>query len=105
MVINALTRLRYCTTDGVMDFKTKEGLGNAPAGFMPWFDVPGRRTENVTVVCGHWSTLGLVMRPNLMALDTGCVWGGKLTAARLAPDPAARTVIQVECPQYCDPLA
>jgi bis(5'-nucleosyl)-tetraphosphatase (symmetrical) len=105
VIINALTRLRYCTVDGVMDFKTKEGLGNAPAGFMPWFDVPGRRTENVTVVCGHWSTLGLVMRPNLMALDTGCVWGGKLTAARLAADPAARTLIQVECPQYCDPLA
>jgi len=105
VVINALTRLRYCTVDGVMDFKTKEGLGKAPDGFMPWFDVPGRRTEDVTVVCGHWSTLGLVMRPNLMALDTGCVWGGKLTAARLAQVPAERTVVQVDCPQYCDPLA
>ncbi|KAI3598625.1 Bis(5'-nucleosyl)-tetraphosphatase, symmetrical [Cupriavidus necator H850] len=105
VVINALTRLRYCTVDGVMDFKTKEGLGKAPDGFMPWFDVPGRRTGDVTVVCGHWSTLGLVMRPNLMALDTGCVWGGKLTAARLAQDPAERTVVQVDCPQYCDPLA
>lgn len=105
VVVNALTRLRYCTIDGVMDFKTKEGPGKAPDGFMPWFDVPGRRTEDVTVVCGHWSTLGLVMRPNLMALDTGCVWGGKLTAARLAQDPAERTVIQVDCPQYCDPLA
>lgn len=105
VVVNALTRLRYCTVDGVMDFKTKEGPGKARDGFMPWFDVPGRRTADVTVVCGHWSTLGLVMRPNLMALDTGCVWGGKLTAARLAPDPAQRTVIQVDCPQYCDPLA
>ncbi|MCY1485151.1 Bis(5'-nucleosyl)-tetraphosphatase, symmetrical [compost metagenome] len=105
VVINALTRLRYCTVDGVMDFKTKEGLGKAPEGFMPWFDVPGRRTGDVTVVCGHWSTLGLVMRPDLMALDTGCVWGGKLTAARLAQDPAERTVVQVDCPQYCDPLA
>ncbi|WP_439670941.1 symmetrical bis(5'-nucleosyl)-tetraphosphatase [Cupriavidus necator] len=105
VVVNALTRLRYCTVDGVMDFKTKEGLGKAPDGFMPWFDVPGRHTEDVTVVCGHWSTLGLVMRPNLMALDTGCVWGGKLTAARMAQDPAERTVVQVECPQYCDPLA
>ncbi|WP_116379081.1 symmetrical bis(5'-nucleosyl)-tetraphosphatase [Cupriavidus taiwanensis] len=105
VVVNALTRLRYCTIDGVMDFKAKDGPGKAPEGFMPWFDVPGRRTEAVTVVCGHWSTLGLVMRPNLMALDTGCVWGGKLTAARLAHDPAERTVIQVDCPQYCDPLA
>ncbi|WP_416049434.1 symmetrical bis(5'-nucleosyl)-tetraphosphatase [Cupriavidus basilensis] len=105
VVINALTRLRFCNADGVMDLKTKEGPGSTPAGFMPWFDVPGRRTEDTTVVCGHWSTLGLVMRPNLMALDTGCVWGGKLTAARLAADLADRTLIQVECPQYCDPLA
>ncbi|GJG93469.1 symmetrical bis(5'-nucleosyl)-tetraphosphatase [Cupriavidus pauculus] len=106
VVVNALTRLRFCSADGVMDLKTKEGLGKAPAGVMPWFDVPGRRTAgNTTVVCGHWSTLGLVLRPDLMALDTGCVWGGKLTAARLARDPDARAVIQVDCPQYSDPLA
>lgn len=105
VVVNALTRLRFCSVDGVMDLKTKEGLGKAPAGVMPWFDVPGRRTADVTIVCGHWSTLGLVMRPNLMALDTGCVWGGKLTAARLARDPNARTIIQIDCPQYSDPRA
>ncbi|QQE07347.1 symmetrical bis(5'-nucleosyl)-tetraphosphatase [Cupriavidus sp. ISTL7] len=104
VVINALTRLRFCTADGGMDFKTKEGLGKAPDGFLPWFDVPTRRTSDTTIVCGHWSTLGLVMRPDLMALDTGCVWGGRLTAARLAPEPADRAVIQVDCPQYCDPL-
>ncbi|UZN50259.1 symmetrical bis(5'-nucleosyl)-tetraphosphatase [Cupriavidus cauae] len=104
VVINALTRLRFCTVDGVMDLKTKEGLGKAPDGLLPWFDVPTRRTRDTTIVCGHWSTLGLVMRPDLMALDTGCVWGGRLTAARLAPDPADREVIQVDCPQYCDPL-
>jgi bis(5'-nucleosyl)-tetraphosphatase (symmetrical) len=105
VVINALTRLRFCTRDGVIDFKTKEGLSGAPAGLLPWFDVPGRRTEDVTVVCGHWSTLGLVMRPNLMALDTGCVWGGQLTAALLAAEPSERRVIQVSCPQYCNPVA
>lgn len=105
VIVNALTRLRYCSADGVMDLKTKEGLGSAPAGFMPWFDVPGRRTADVTMVCGHWSTLGLVMRPDLMALDTGCIWGGQLTAARLAADPAQRTLIQIDCPQYRDPLA
>lgn len=104
VVVNALTRLRFCTVDGVMDLKTKEGLGKAPDGFLPWFDVPTRRTRDTTIVCGHWSTLGLMMRPDLMALDTGCVWGGRLTAARLAPDPADREVIQVDCPQYCDPL-
>lgn len=104
VVINALTRLRFCTVDGVMDFKTKEGLGKAPDGFLPWFDVPTRRTRNRTIVCGHWSTLGLVMRTDLIALDTGCVWGGRLTAARLAADPSDREVLQVECGQYCDPL-
>lgn len=105
VIVNALTRLRYCSAEGNMDLKTKEGLDSAPAGLMPWFDVPGRRTESVTMVCGHWSTLGLVMRPNLIALDTGCVWGGSLTAVQLAADPEARTVVQVDCPQYQDPLA
>jgi len=105
VIVNALTRLRYCSAKGAMDLKTKEGLDGTPAGVMPWFDVPGRRTDDVTVVCGHWSTLGLVMRPDLMALDTGCVWGGKLTAAKLAHNPQERTVIQVDCPQYSDPLA
>lgn len=102
VVINALTRLRFCTAEGVMDFKTKEGLGKAPEGFMPWFDAPDRHTADATVVCGHWSTLGLLMRPDVIALDTGCVWGGKLTAARLSPDPAERAVIQVECGGNCD---
>ena len=105
VIVNALTRLRYCSAEGVMDLQTKEGPGNAPPGLMPWFDVPGRRTADVTMVVGHWSTLGLVMRPNLMALDTGCVWGGHLTAARLASDPADREVVQIDCPQYQDPLA
>ncbi len=105
VVVNALTRLRFCSADGVMDLKTKDGIGKVPAGVMPWFDVPGRRTADITMVCGHWSTLGLVVRSDLLALDTGCVWGGKLTAARLARDPDARTVIQVDCPQYSDPLA
>lgn len=104
VVINALTRLRFCTAEGVMDLKTKEGLGGAPDGFMPWFEVPGRRTSDVTVVAGHWSTLGLLTRPNLMLLDTGCVWGGHLTAARLAAEPVERTLIQVKCPQYRNPL-
>lgn len=105
VIVNALTRLRFCSADGVMDLKTKEGLCSAPEGLMPWFDVPGRRTADVTMVCGHWSTLGLIMRPNLMALDTGCVWGGQLTAAKLAAEPAQRELVQIDCPQYRDPLA
>lgn len=93
-IVNALTRLRFCSADGVMNFKIKENASAAPPGFMPWFDVPGRKTENVTIVFGHWSTLGLMIRTNLMSLDTGCVWGGKLTALRLSD----RALFQVECP-------
>lgn len=100
-VVNALTRLRFCATDGTMEFGTKEGAGGAPAGYMPWFDVPGRRTAGTPVAFGHWSTLGLVNRSDLLALDTGCVWGGQLTAARV--DGATRELIQVSCPQAQKP--
>ncbi len=98
-IVNGLTRLRYCTADGEMDFMTKESPGNPPPGYIPWFSVPGRRTADVTVVFGHWSTLGLSVQPNVIGLDTGCVWGGKLTALRLAD----RGVLQVSCPQYQQP--
>jgi bis(5'-nucleosyl)-tetraphosphatase (symmetrical) len=98
-IVNALTRIRFCSADGTMDFQAKEGLADAPPGYQPWFDIPGRRSADTTVVCGHWSTLGLVLRPDLIALDTGCVWGGKLTAVCLED----RNVIQVDCPQYRQP--
>jgi bis(5'-nucleosyl)-tetraphosphatase (symmetrical) len=97
VIVNALTRLRFCSADGEMEFATKEGAGAAPAGTMPWFDVPGRQTANVTVAFGHWSTLGLVQRPNLIALDTGCVWGGCLSAMRV--DGGRRELLQVHCVQ------
>ena len=79
-VVNALTRLRFCTAQGQMEFKTKEGAGHAPAGYMPWFDGPGRKTADQVVAFGHWSTLGSLNRPDVWGLDTGCVWGGCLTA-------------------------
>ena len=99
--VNALTRLRFCTAEGEMDFKTKDGAGAAPEGFMPWFDVPGRRTEGTPIAFGHWSTLGLLDRPQLLGLDTGCVWGGQLTAARV--DGTRREIIQVACDQALKP--
>jgi bis(5'-nucleosyl)-tetraphosphatase (symmetrical) len=99
VIVNALTRLRFCSVEGEMEFATKEGLGAAPEGYLPWFDVPGRRTENLTVVFGHWSTLGFIERSNLLGLDTGCVWGGQLTAVRLAD----RARYQVACPQAAMP--
>ena len=84
-----------------MEFESKEGPGQAPAGFMPWFDVPGRRTAQDTVVFGHWSTLGPLARRDVVAMDTGCVWGGCLSALRLDPQQATGplnwTLHQVHC--------
>lgn len=84
VVVNALTRLRFCSADGVMEFETKEGAGTAPAGYMPWFDVPGRRTQDCTLAFGHWSTLGWLGRSDVYSLDRGCVWGGCLTALEIS---------------------
>ena len=105
MIVNALTRLRFCNAQNRMEFATKEGAGAAPQGYLPWFDVPGRQTEKVTVAFGHWSTLGALQRTNLLALDTGCVWGGCLSALRFsvrgtglaARKPLTGALIQVAC--------
>ena len=83
IIVNVFTRLRYCTPDGEMDFHQKGAPGTQPAPLLPWFDVPGRQTTDATVIFGHWSTLGLIARRNLIALDTGCLWGGRLTTIRL----------------------
>ena len=98
VIVNALTRLRFCSADGTMEFITKEGASAAPQGFMPWFEVPGRRTADAVVAFGHWSTLGWLDRPDVLALDTGCVWGGCLTALRLSPD-GQHERLQVRCAQ------
>lgn len=100
VIVNALTRLRFCTPDGRMDFVTTSyAPGSAPPGYLPWFEVPGRRTAADVVAFGHWSTLGWLGRPDLISLDTGCVWGGALSAARLGDDVRERELIQVRCPQ------
>ena len=103
VIVNALTRLRFCTADGVMEFKTKDSAGAAPEGFMPWFDVPGRRSADERIAFGHWSTLGTVDRPGLLALDTGCVWGGCLTAARLGDGGSSVERMAVRCEQAAKP--
>lgn len=100
-IVNALTRIRFCTPEGKMQLVHAKGIETPLPGYMAWFDVPARKTEDTTVVFGHWSTLGLMIRPNLLALDTGCLWGGKLSAARLED----HRVFQVACPQYQKPGA
>lgn len=103
VIVNALTRLRFCTPEGEMEFSSTEGANAAPTGYMPWFEVPARRTAKATVAFGHWSTLGHIDRPNVLALDTGCVWGGCLSALRISASPLGqaleRELIQVKCPQ------
>lgn len=98
-IVNALTRLRFCSADGVMEFDSKEGAGTSPAGYMPWFDVPGRQTAGTTVAFGHWSTLGWLGRSDALSLDTGCVWGGALSALKIGTSPATNERIQVRCEQ------
>jgi bis(5'-nucleosyl)-tetraphosphatase (symmetrical) len=98
VIVNALTRLRFCTPEGVMDLKSSGGPADAPPGYLPWFDVPGRRTADTTIAFGHWSTLGLLQRRDIISLDTGCVWGGCLSALRLVA-PRAYELIQVKCEQ------
>lgn len=99
VIVNAMTRMRFCTPDGAMDFSVKGEVEKALPGYLPWFDVPGRRTRGVPIVCGHWSALGLRVTPDLLALDTGCVWGGRLTAVRLED----RRVYQTACAPARDP--
>ena len=103
VIVNALTRLRFCSVDGVMEFETKSSAAAAPKGFIPWFDVPARRTAGTPIAFGHWSTLrGAAQRQGVWALDTGCVWGGCLTAARIIANGEAE-LIRVSCPQRQKP--
>ena len=97
LTCTALTRMRFCNTEGEMDFTSSGGLDSAPPGYMPWFDVPARKSVDTTVVFGHWAALGLMVRDNVIGLDSGCVWGNQLSAIRLTGDPAGRVVTQVDC--------
>lgn len=83
VIVNAMTRLRLCTPEGVMEFTHKTGLRDIPAGYVPWFDVTERASRDTPVLFGHWAALGLTLRPDILGLDSGCVWGRRLTAVRL----------------------
>lgn len=98
-IVNAFTRLRFCSEQGVMDFDSAESADQAPQGLMPWFEVPGRATADTPMAFGHWSTLGHINRANLLAMDTGCVWGGCLSMMRIGEHLGERELIQLQCPQ------
>jgi bis(5'-nucleosyl)-tetraphosphatase (symmetrical) len=93
VIINAFTRLRICTDDGEMEFKFKGETQDIPRGYRPWFDIPKRASADATIIFGHWSALGLLHQEKIIALDTGCLWGGALTAIRLED----RKIFQVMC--------
>lgn len=93
VVVNAMTRMRVCTVDGQMEFGFKGRPEDALPGWLPWFAVPGRASLDRTVICGHWSALGLRLEKRLFALDSGCLWGGALSAVRLED----RRLYQVSC--------
>ncbi|MDD2833049.1 MAG: symmetrical bis(5'-nucleosyl)-tetraphosphatase [Methylotenera sp.] len=101
LITNAATRLRVCTPEGEMEFKFKGELQDIPQGYVPWFDVPSRATKDVAVIFGHWSALGLQQRINLYALDTGCLWGGKMSAMNID----TKTIVQVEAHKLDEPVS
>ena len=101
VIVNAMTRLRFCSPAGIMNLLSKGPPHKAPQDFLPWFEIPGRVSVSHTLICGHWSALGLKLGANLLALDTGCVWGGSLTAVRLED----RQVFQRPCMRRVEPYA
>jgi len=90
-MVNCFTRLRYCDEAGRINLKLKDSPAQVRPPWMPWFKVPGRASGDLRIVCGHWSTLGYYDRDNVLAIDTGCVWGGSLCALRL--DEPGRPVL------------
>ena len=111
-ITNCFTRLRYLDAAGHPCFKAKGPPGSQPPGYLPWFQVPGRRSASHPLIFGHWSTLGLYQGNNVIGLDTGCLWGGALTAIRLSDanhvgkdDNMVGEVFQLHCSPKLAPAA
>lgn len=94
-IINVFTRMRYCSPRGRIAFEAKGAPGTQTPGLYPWFAVPGQAQRDLRIVCGHWSTLGLMIGGGVHAIDTGCVWGGPLTALELVPPGQPPRIVQV----------
>jgi bis(5'-nucleosyl)-tetraphosphatase (symmetrical) len=95
VIVNAMSRMRLVTPGGRMEFSHKTGLDGLPAGFVPWYDAPGRASRSSRILFGHWAALGLLAREDVVCLDTGCVWGRALSALRLED----RQLFQLDCPE------
>lgn len=94
LITNTFTRIRYCTSQGALHMKEKRAPFETDQSIIPWFEFKSRKSDSSTIVFGHWSTLGLRVNQNSIALDTGCVWGGALTAVKLDDN---NQVFQVPC--------
>ena len=99
-IVNCFTRMRYCDADGRLDFIHSGPPGSQPKGLVPWFDAPKRKNTDMRIIFGHWSSLGYYEGPNCYAIDTGCLWGGQLTALRLG-EPVQR--FSIDCPEAKKP--
>ena len=94
-IVNCFSRLRFCKLNGKLDFKQKGPPGTQKKGYIPWFQVPGRRSADTRIIFGHWSTLGLYRANNVYGIDTGCLWGGTLTALRI--DAGSDRITSLSC--------
>lgn len=95
-IINCFTRMRYCDVNGRLDFVHSGPIGSQPKSLMPWFDVPKRKSADMRIIFGHWSALGYYEGPNCYAIDTGCLWGGQLTALKLGEQVQR---FSIDCPE------
>lgn len=100
-ICNCFTRMRFCHADGTLDFTSNGSPGTIPKDALPWFEVENREDSNNNILFGHWSTLGKINKDNVYALDTGCVWGGKLTALQI--DTKTPKYISIDCPAAANP--
>ncbi len=99
-IVNCFTRMRYCDADGRLDFIHSGPPGSQPKGLVPWFDAPKRKNADMRIIFGHWSSLGYYEGPNCYAIDTGCLWGGQLTALRLGEQVQR---FSIDCPEAKKP--
>ncbi|OWY37895.1 bis(5'-nucleosyl)-tetraphosphatase (symmetrical) [Xenophilus sp. AP218F] len=96
VIVNAMTRMRFVTRDGEIDLGFKGERDAAPAHLVPWFEAPNRRHAGTPVICGHWSALGVHLDEDVLSIDSGCLWGGSLTALRLD----SRETVSLPCPAF-----
>ncbi|MGH8700864.1 MAG: symmetrical bis(5'-nucleosyl)-tetraphosphatase [Burkholderiales bacterium] len=95
IIVNAMARMRLTSADGALELDYKLGLDGMPRGYLPWYDAPDRASRGTTIIFGHWAALGLIVREDVVCLDSGCVWGRALSALRLED----RRLFQLDCPE------